>query len=241
MQTNLTCCFCAELKGFRNQEFGRLYPEIRSRVVWRNQSFAIIPSIGQIVPGYLLLVPFQHVCSFGELDVENRKVAEDLIKSLWNLLALSFAEPVVFEHGNRPSAEEGGCGITHAHIHFVPVPSRLKRLPSMEGLQWDSLPPSGYIEILGKITSDGGAYLFYEDQLGDKYASPVNSIPSQFFRRWLAEELHVSNWDWRLAGYEPNLVHTLDVLTTRPPAGLSERWRTLGNSYKWLRKCFLCL
>jgi len=129
------CCFCAELAGERT-EVHDVYPQLASRLVLETDRFVAMPSLGQLAPGHLLLVPREHVTSFGELDADTRREAQDLYYRLRVGLSRRFSPVVSFEHGSPPGASSGGCGIVHAHVHFVPIGDRSLALPCATGDGW---------------------------------------------------------------------------------------------------------
>jgi hypothetical protein len=65
----LDCDFCKEFVGDSENSFHRIYsrnPD--SRVLLRSDEFAVIPSLGQILEGYLLVLPIKHFKALGDLS-----------------------------------------------------------------------------------------------------------------------------------------------------------------------------
>src|SRR5947209_1857145 len=96
------CDFCNELSGVAENTFDRIYegrPE--SRVLFRSNHFAAIPSLGQIVEGYLLVLPVKHLNALGDLAglllEEFVAICECVVKTIKD----QYDPYVLFEHGTR--------------------------------------------------------------------------------------------------------------------------------------------
>lgn len=205
------CCLCAELRGEPDSEFYQRYQGVPpNRIVAETENFVVIPSIGQVVEGYLLIVAKVHHASMGCLSHGEIKELEDLMERTRHLLTRTYGRPLFFEHGVVDGIESGGCGITHAHIHAVPLTANIDLRPliqqSFRGCSIQSLT------VLTQKAFHHRPYLFYEDQqanrcLFDLYAT--TGIPSQYLRRAIASKLGSQEWDWRSFGRENKLLATL--------------------------------
>jgi diadenosine tetraphosphate (Ap4A) HIT family hydrolase len=110
-----TCKICAEL-SVKN-----------GRAPWNEflletEHFAVIPSLGALVEGWLLIVPKTHHLSMGAVPIDWRQEADDLQEQVQVLLRNRYDKPVlVFEHGPSATNHGTGCGVDHAHLHLVPL------------------------------------------------------------------------------------------------------------------------
>jgi diadenosine tetraphosphate (Ap4A) HIT family hydrolase len=205
------CDFCNEFCDNAENTFRRIYGlRPNSRVLFRSEEFVVVPSLGQIVEGYLLLVPTKHWTALGDLSESLLGELADLCQSVAAILRKEYGSCVLYEHGTR-SASAGGCGIYHAHLHAV---------PSSKSLDQSELLKSkfSYSEIVDLNDIRSGtehlpAYLFYQNPQGRSYVFDTGSLPSQYMRRLLAEELGNPEWDWRSAGREERLLNTLNRLS----------------------------
>src|SRR5207247_11042503 len=119
---NNSCEFCNEVAGGNANSFAVHYAnEVASRTILEQDDFRVLPSLGQIVPGYLLLVPNHHYRAFADMSLEKLKAAEVLKTSLTKQMRSLYGNLLFFEHGVRTS-DSGGCGISHAHLHFLQFP-----------------------------------------------------------------------------------------------------------------------
>ncbi|GAI58450.1 unnamed protein product, partial [marine sediment metagenome] len=94
------CCLCMELKGELDSEFYHRYQGVPpNRIIAETENFVVLPSIGQIVEGYLLIVTKAHRGSMGCLsDVEIIEL-EGLMERTRFLLTRMYGRPLFFEHG----------------------------------------------------------------------------------------------------------------------------------------------
>ena len=190
-----SCEFCAELHDTRDSRFGMMYGDVvASRVVSETSSFVVVPTIGQMFAGSMLVIPRRHVetlAGFGNLNE-----LTSLLRSL-NAALSRFGDVISFEHGAR-STTGGSCGIYHAHLHCVPTP----RAVSSEEL----LPRGEVVADLAegmRILSDASQYLIVHDSSGvtrylDLSFGGGREYGSQYFRRRIAQVLDAPvEWDWR--------------------------------------------
>jgi diadenosine tetraphosphate (Ap4A) HIT family hydrolase len=209
----IECDLCNELVENPNNAFYKLYKgHPKNRIVLESGNFIVMPSIGQIVEGYLLVLPKKHLSCIGQLS---SKLFDELIgiKSILSeSLSPMYHPPIYFEHGCL-SEDGGGCGIYHAHLHCVPAPATVDFLPIL--LNDEKLTTRYKIDNIKDLKSlfeTGQSYLFYEDRFGNPSAFGAPFLPSQFFRRLFAEQVGTSYWNWREFGRENKLISTLEKL-----------------------------
>src|SRR6266705_3229591 len=119
------CDLCDELSGGAASRFEGIYAHApRSRILFRSERFVVIPSLGQIVGGYLLIVPTSHLMALGDISDASLGEFTVLSRSVRAILEAEYESCVFFEHGARCAAA-GGCGVYHAHLHAVPFPAAL--------------------------------------------------------------------------------------------------------------------
>lgn len=204
------CEFCEEFAG-RSPRFENLYGKLAStRIIARTEHFVVIPTLGQLFPGSLLLLPVDHVETCSSLAADARRELEELAAEM-TLRVRKFGEPIVFEHGaTEPTG--GGCGIYHAHLHIVPAPEltfATELFPEHQGYAhglldaWEALKDAPEYLLIGAA----GQTLY---RIIDKDA---DNFPSQFFRRRIAEHFDLkAPWDWRAyTDVEPSLLKTLGL------------------------------
>lgn len=216
------CGLCREFAGVGGHPFADHYSEIlSSREIWRARGLRVLPTIGQLAKGHLLLIPDHHVTAFGRLTKSDRRQAEESIRSLHAFMSCRYGQTVIFEHGSCGSLPSGGCGIVHAHMHFVPVATKPATLPPIPRARWKSISGSP-LETMAACARRQIAYVFYAEELHHSWYTEVAQLPSQLVRRWLASQIGATVWDWREAGFECDLLGLVeDLRASEPPTGFS--------------------
>ena len=194
---NETCEFCSELTQSASSTFEKAFREaLPSRVVLRRHNFVAMPSFGQLVEGSLMFLPTTHVERFADMAEPDLIVAQTLIQ---HLRSRAWGPLLLFEHGAK-AVTGGSCGIYHAHIHLIPVPTEHPELVSSLtcGLERSNLI-SLEEEWAGLERSD--EYVLVDDGHSRWRVKITNTnrhlFPSQYFRRRLAVSLQSDRWDWR--------------------------------------------
>lgn len=205
------CDLCNELNG-KDCSFTKIYQnEMRSRVIFQTTNFAVIPTIGQIVEGHTLILPFKHYTSIGGLPAVRILELETLIEMVKDAIASSYGvQPLFFEHGTVGNGKEsGGCGIYHMHLHAVPIPSAV----NFQALISFPIKKIDSFFKLQEIISKGSSYLLYVDQASNKFVIENEHLPSQYMRKKLAEAIGSEDWDWKSCQREERLVLAYDRLS----------------------------
>lgn len=191
------CGFCTPLKPL---------------VLYTSKNFYIVLSLGQIVEGYSLICTKTHRSCCGDIPLAN---IHEFIK-IKELLKKAFKEiyhapSLFYEHG-----QTGVCmkhlidnmqnHCYHAHLHTLPLKADILGLIKLKIPQYIKIQEiKELIEIRNKKLR-GGAYLFYENNKGEKFVFPAEGIilPRQFLRKCVATKIgkpHLFDWErhvgWR--------------------------------------------
>jgi ATP adenylyltransferase len=166
-------------------------------VVGETKGLLAVPSVGALVPGWLLVLPKEHHLSYGtaiekhpELELELAKLA-----SFWE----SFYGPLTwFEHGPKEPGSDVGCSVDHAHMHLVPL-GPLSLLERGQALSEDiTFEPVDGLPCITSALEHDRSYLYLRLPDSSQWLAESNSIPSQYFRRIIAaEQGRPSEWDWK--------------------------------------------
>jgi diadenosine tetraphosphate (Ap4A) HIT family hydrolase len=183
-----------------------------NRRVLEAEHFVVVPTLGMLVPGWLLIVSKSHCPNLASVSEAMEEELERVHDDARSLLEQAFGRPIFFEHGPAPSSRSaGGSCIDHAHWHAVPASFDL--LPDL-ARDYDVHRIDGFSE-LRRIHREHGAYLFYEDQEGRRFACASSSVPSQYFRRLVAKQIGTPElWDWAVIRGEANLEATFQRLSS---------------------------
>lgn len=209
--TPVQCDFCEELSGSSRSSFSQIYkgcPE--RRVLFRSEQFAVMPSLGQIVEGYLMILPRKHSNALGDLSAADVNELAAISRGVGEILTKEYGPYVLFEHGTR-SEGVGGCGIYHAHLHAAPLGTISDPVSALKA----TFPYEELAEVreLNDRTAGLSSYLFYGDSKGGLYVFNTGPLPSQYMRKLLADAIGEQAWDWRTAGREERLLATIQRLS----------------------------
>jgi diadenosine tetraphosphate (Ap4A) HIT family hydrolase len=204
------CEFCVELSETKLSRFELVYRDVaHSRVLAEQDGLVVMPTLGQLFTGSLLILPQMHIEAVAELPADQLRTCLQLVAEFAERLR-QFGSPVVFEHGSR-AASGHACGIYHAHLHVVPVPGDISLeevLPLISG-KVESLE-AAYDVLSGEET-----YLLFRDthaKVGYVSGTAARStrFGSQYFRKMLAAHFGLDlPWDWRAyEGVEARLLET---------------------------------
>jgi len=195
------CTLCAEFAGeSRGNAFLKLCPhsEWPSRVVIETSEFLVLPTIGPLVAGHLLICSRAHLPSIGAVVHASPSVSEleGLTRLVERRLTELYGKPcILFEHGPVSTGCRAGSCTDHAHLHIAPVSVDLLPHILRPGLEWRE---GNSLRDLAALAERRQAYMFYRNADGKGYVCEVNQVlPSQFLRQALALAAGRSGeWNW---------------------------------------------
>jgi diadenosine tetraphosphate (Ap4A) HIT family hydrolase len=231
MKPTTQCEFCHELSGSGENSFDRIYRfQPRTRVISRSANFVVVPSLGQLSEGHLLLLPVGHWTALADLPKSLFDEFEALRADTCSILQKEYGPCLLFEHGVR-EGDSGGCGIYHAHGHAVPFPPELDPIARL----MSAFPHQeiGKLSEIREKCADLSGYIFYQDSRSKSHVFAAPNLPSQYMRKLLAGVLGAPGWDWRTAGREERLLATLGRLSTHfddKHTGVGTRETAHGNA-----------
>ncbi len=198
MKHNSNCEFCSELNEHSlDSSFLKIYSGlIDNRVIFETAKFRVLPTLGQMFQNSLLIVSKEHIETMAKFDNESLEELNNLYSVLKNKLS-SLGSVIGFEHGAY-CENGGGCGIYHAHIHIIPLPSSVNMTSffKSEYTNYDSLTNAlvkakDLDEYLMTINEDLSIGLANISKHTVQYGS-------QFFRKKLQEHFNLSlSWNWK--------------------------------------------
>lgn len=199
------CRYCT---GFLSPK-GTERQSIWNTTLMESQHFLVVPTLGMLVPGWLLIITKEHYLNMGLLPDDLYSELEEIKKTVRQKVKEQFSSPVIFEHGPGYPGESSGCGIDHAHWHVVPLSFDL--LPELTA-HFPGRRIASTLKIK-KVPSDTTTYIFYENQTEDAHLFHVNSLPCQFLRRLIAEKTGKrEHWDWHGEPGLSNIATTIQRL-----------------------------
>jgi ATP adenylyltransferase len=183
------------------------------RVLFETDHFLVVPTVGALVEGWLLVVTKQQYMCMGAVDSE----MFDELKRLKNYISLilhrHYGDVVVFEHGPHEPAERVGCGVDHAHLHVVPLNfDLLDAVPAVSNATLEWRAADGF-QAAGNLFNARTPYLYVEQPVGNPKIAAAWDAPSQLFRRVIAQSIgSPGSFDWRTNPMELNVVSTIETV-----------------------------
>lgn len=171
----------------------------------------VAPTLGAVVPGWLLAIPRQPFLSFRDWSTANGHCPQAILQDVRGHLGLAPEEVIWFEHGPVMSGTPIGCGLDHAHLHILVRPgftftAFITLARGLAHLRWqETSREQGYAQIRGN-----SSYLIAG--CGDRVliASNVECAGSQFFRRVVGALIGAdSEWDYRRFPHTDNINRTI--------------------------------
>jgi diadenosine tetraphosphate (Ap4A) HIT family hydrolase len=183
--------------------------ELNDRVLFESPNFVAIPTVGSILPGWLLIVPRQHFLCIGAFTSELMREFVSFRDEVAFALGRAFGPVAFFEHGPSTPCTSIGCGVDHAHLHLVPTTVDLRegadRLAT-GALAWFELEG---LPTLSRYHSAGLPYL-YVNQFGRSWICTPETIESQLFRKVLAEAVgQPQKFDWKQHSFPAEVEETI--------------------------------
>jgi len=185
----MACEVCNELSS--NE------PAFWNEPLFESANFFVLPSLGALVEGWLLLLPKQHAVSMGALGDELIAEMQYVKNLLVSAMGRNYPSVCAFEHGPSKANSLVGCGVDHAHLHVVPLAFDLADaaapfLPcdaSWERSGWD------HCRVAFRAGKD---YLYLEQPIGSGRIAVHDSIGSQVFRKAIAARVGIpEQFNWR--------------------------------------------
>lgn len=173
--------------------------------------FTVVPSLGAIVPGWLLVVPKGHTICAGAMAQDHRSELEVVVHNAAEAMRAEFGRVIIFEHGPSQTGQQLGCSIDHTHIHLVPSLLDIKQaiFELYDGnIVWSKVPNMG---ATADAYSKGIPYLYLE-QDESCYMATGASLRSQTLRRIIALYAGAIEFDWKIDAQMDNVYSTINRL-----------------------------
>lgn len=209
---NQTCEFCREfVLSEQASHFavtvGKKYG-MTDRRVFETDRFVCAPTIGGFVPGYLLLIPKQHVLSHLTLPQGHLAQLDGICAVMEEFYREVYHSGFVYyEHGTASESNVGGMSIVHAHLHFIPCRDRV--ISSFSEYPFCQFESIGRAAAYYQAQEEKDPYLLLRDVNGAVYLAISPDIPSQYFRKRLCDIYGLPGYgNWREYPFDDNLKST---------------------------------
>ena len=189
----INCIFCNLEKN-----------KIENTILDETNHFYILPTVGSLVDGYILVVSKRHINSMSELTKNEMNEYNFIIKKYRNIFRDIYGKyPIVFEHGSPVSDNSiRANSVIHAHSHIVnhaylDEPKIIKRL---------NFKP---IQRIEDIKSNEN-YIMYINNNNFKYVTYNFEPISQLMRKLIAKDLkYEDKFDWKKEKFMDNIIKTI--------------------------------
>lgn len=184
------CCLCSNLVSTDS-------PDFWNKPLFESPNFVVIPSLGSLVDGWVLIVPKRHFICVGALPADFLHELEQIKTAVAERLSQQYGEVCAFEHGPHSVNRQVGCGVDHAHLHLVPLQFDLKTAAESfmpPGVRWKA----GGLQSCRAVFDKGLDYLYIEQPLGYGRIAAHTSLGSQILRKAIATHMGVpEQFSWR--------------------------------------------
>lgn len=183
-------------------------PAIYNTILKETQHFAVLPTKGAIVPGWVLVVPKFPITRIADVPTELRRELRELVNDVSISLESKFGNVYTFEHGGLKGSKVS-CGVDQAHLHIAPLAfDLLECAHSASSGGWNN---TGSSKLPEKDFS-GQEYWFASSGKTASY-KVIEQPCSQFFRKLIAREVGKPTcWDYKTSDFLENVERTVRAM-----------------------------
>ena len=195
----MTCYICGQIEGRPENDLLHSLSNEQSyqrRVLVETENFVVMPSLGPLGDGHVLLCPKVHFKSTHSVPVSYSGEYADVIVVAELMLKERYGSHVHhFEHGMAPDGRTV-CTVDHAHLHLVAADAGIKDEITKAG-NWSRIEKD---PLYHEECPPWDEYLYYKSPDGERImaSNSGDSFPSQYIRRVFAEQSgDAESWNWR--------------------------------------------
>lgn len=173
-------------------------------IIEESENFMVLPTIGALVDGYLMIVSKKHINSMSKLKENERIEYEFLIEKYRNKFKNIYNKfPIIFEHGSPINdSDMKASSVTHAHTHIVNH-KFINEESIVKNLNFKRLANFKYL-------SKEKNYIMYINPENICYVSYNFEPVSQMMRKLIAKDLGYENkFDWKKEIFIENINSTI--------------------------------
>ncbi len=178
--------------------------KLENTIIEETNNFYVIPCVGSLVDGYLLIVSKRHIFSMSQLTKEEQKEYINLLNKYREKFKTIYNKyPIIFEHGSSDNeTNKSANSVFHAHTHIV----NHEFSDEDSIIKNTSFKKCNFNSIYPKNTN----YIFYISNNNQEYISYTFEPISQLMRIYIAKDLNLlQKYDWRKEKFENNIIKTI--------------------------------
>ena len=212
--SNSDCCLCGQIEGDKHRNL--LMPVVRTPwavrpVLLENAFAAVMPSVGALVLGHVLVCPMRHLRSLAIAQCDEYTGLINLAGTAAVVLREHTGLPVHrFEHGSATRGERVACSVEHAHLHLIPTAVDVSL--ALESVAAWRVVAKGQKALKNAVGAR--EYLLYEAPNGMTFVATGDQrgFASQLLRRLFADAIGRSaSWNWRTHPASRNVRRTVEL------------------------------
>ncbi|MGR3571646.1 HIT domain-containing protein [Brevirhabdus sp.] len=177
-------------------------------IIEETQNFAVLPTKGSIVAGWVLVVPKFPTPRMADVPQSMFGELRELVNRTISKIESKFGATYTFEHGGLKGSPVS-CGVDQAHLHIAPVDFNLLEAAQAEtASEWmhagtDRVPQNDCTDSEYWFVSSGEISAY----------KAIDCPRSQFFRKIIARETgNADRWDYRGNDFVENVSATLEAI-----------------------------
>ena len=166
-------------------------PRIENSILLESQRFVVIPAMGPMAPGHVLVVSREHHPSLAAMGEQAIQEYAGIAKHLAAMPLFRTQRPLEAEHGSTGSHKAGAC-VMHTHIHWLPGMGRYES--AFDGWMDKLSEGENLCELQAFATTP---YIFTRGDSARWRCYHAIGQDSQMIRRTLCDELGRTDLNWR--------------------------------------------
>lgn len=188
--------------------------KIGQKIIYESNRFIVLPTLGEFIHGYPIIIPKKHVMSCAEFDEETMQEFIEVLDDVLFMLSKTYKTKkfLVWENGTG----NGGKGkakdsVVHSHVHVAPSRLTANKIEQIAGFPLRKITAkelSNYTMHSYLLIKDGKNWRINDE--------PSVYIPRQFIRQLIAGELNIGGdiWNWRTHPFINKMHETYDQIIT---------------------------
>ena len=178
--------------------------KLENTIIDETANFLVLPAVGSLVEGYLLIISKRHLNSMAELSKEEKEEYQFLINKYRTLFKkYYFKYPIIFLYFSPViDSDIKANSVIHAHTHIVNY-NFINEIDIIKQLNFKQ------INNLSYLTKDKN-YIMYINHNNTYYLSNNFEPISQIMRILIAKELgYEDKFDWKKDMFIENIIATI--------------------------------